>query len=108
MNRTLIAAASVLLLAGCASPAQQPEQTVDPTPEDYSSLPTEFPGNGSFVGGEDIQPGTYLVVEEHESCEWFLGVDGKLIASGANDVVVDAGETVEVSGCAVFELAATG
>lgn len=101
----LIPAVGVLLFAGCSSPAPEPSVVPSPT-VDYSGLPAEFPGNGSFVAGVDIQPGTYLVVEEHASCEWFLGDEaGKLVASGANDVVVDAGETVEVSGCAVFELA---
>ncbi len=103
----IVGVAVVLLLAGCASspPAAAPTVASSSPAPDYTGLPDKFAGTGSFVAGVDIQPGTYLVVEKHDTCVWYLGVDGELVASGANDVVVAAGETVEVSGCAVFELA---
>lgn len=107
MNRVAVVVAVVLLLTGCTGSRAVELPPVESTPPavDYSGLPDTFAGNGSFVAGVDIQPGTYLVVEEQPTCEWYLGVDGKLTASGFNDVVVAAGETVEVSGCSVFELA---
>lgn len=65
-------------------------------------MPAEFGGNVTVTGGVDVQPGTYFVEAVLPSCEWVKGVDGDVVASGRNDVVLDAGETVEVSGCSIF------
>ncbi len=76
-----------------------------PEPSDvrnYSSLPAEFGGNVTVTAGVDVQPGTYLVEAVLPSCEWVKGLDGDVIASGQNDVVLDEGETVETVGCSVF------
>lgn len=77
-----MAAAAVLLLAGCSSaetvtdtapatvaptiaPTVEPEPTIEPTvePEPEPVALTyangEFPGNGTFVINVDIEPGTY-------------------------------------------------
>lgn len=110
--RGLAAVAGVLLLAGCSGPvkaeevASAPSSAPSPVASVAADLPREFPGNGSFVGGVDVAPGIYLEVAPAPNCEWFLGKDGKLLGSGEGDVVVRAGETVEVHACSVFKWAA--
>lgn len=94
----------IVPLAGCIQfggdePTSEPEP---PGVRNYSSLPAEFGGNVTVTAGVDVQPGTYLVEAVLPSCEWVKGVDGDVVASGQNDVVLDEGETVQVSGCSIF------
>lgn len=112
MYRRVAVVAVVLMLTGCAmSPrgtTAVPTETPSATPSaDYSSLPKELPGNGSWVAGESMQPGTWFADPEQTStCEWFIGKDGKVLASGTGDsVVLEPGETLESSACAVWVLA---
>ena len=97
----------VVLLAGCST-VSTAEPVVVPTPAevpvaDYSALPAEFGGNGSWVAGVDIKPGSYTTEFDHESCKWFLGDDGVLAWWGDSEfVTLDAGKTIEVQGCSMW------
>ena len=95
-----------MLLAGCSSATTVEVAEPSPTPTqsvDFSGLPAEFAGTGSFVAGVDIQPGLYEEESASGQCEWFLGVDGTLVGSAVSSTVVVAdGETVELEGCSVM------
>lgn len=95
-----------------SAPRVQAERAETPTPtptavEDYSSLPSELPGNGSWVAGESMQPGTWFAdPAQTTTCEWYIGEGGKVLASGTGDsVVLEPGETLESHACAVWVLA---
>lgn len=100
----------VVVLSGCitlptdTSRAERVDgpNTAPSASADYSGLPAEFGGNVTVTAGVDVQPGTYLVEAVLDTCEWVKGVDGDVVASGQNDVVLEAGETVETYGCSVF------
>jgi hypothetical protein len=89
--------AGCIQLGGDGSPAESEPSGV----RNYSMLPAEF-GNGTFVAGVDVQPGTYLQLEQQPNCEWVTGVDGDPGQSGSGDVVLDVGETIEAAGCSTF------
>lgn len=106
MKRLVLPAAALLLLAGCAAPQQPPVPAETPLPSaevDYSSLPVEIPGNGSFEVGVDLRPGTYEEESPTGQCEWFKGEDGNFTGSGDGPLMTaEAGETLEVEGCSVI------
>lgn len=107
MRKSIALLVLLPLLAGCSASNVNAEPTSTPTASaDYSSLPSELPGTGSWVAGVDMQPGVYEQVPASPSCEWFLGDDaGKLLGSGDGQfVTVDAGQTLESSNCAVWSL----
>ena len=106
MSRIVFVLAAVLLLAGCsavpdAAPTVaatvEPEPTVDPVTLTYPN--GEFPGNGTFVVGVDIEDGTYGSDDgtAGPNCRWQLqdesgaaildGTDaqGVLIVEGQHD-----------------------
>ena len=100
MFRTLIAAATLLLLAGCASPAPA---------EPESSLPTTFGGSGTFVAGEDFQPGYYQPDTEQPECGYGIqNEDGKTIALNSGDalLIASAGDVVTLENCGTYTLTA--
>lgn len=92
-----------LLLSGCIRiVADDPVVPAPaPRPNNQSQLPAEF-GNGTFTAGVDVQSGTYLAEAVQPNCSWVTGVDGVPNNSGSGDLVLETGETVEVSGCSIF------
>ena len=107
MRKSIALLVLLPLLAGCSASSgnAQPSPTATPS-ADYSSLPAELPGTGTYVAGVDMQPGTYEQSPASPSCEWFIGDDqGKLISSGTGEtVVVEVGQTLESSNCTVWQL----
>lgn len=97
---------ALLLLTACAS--SQPAPVAAPTSSatagvDYSSLPVEIPGNGSFEVGVDLQPGTWEEETPTGACKWYKGIDGELTNYGDGPLMVaNAGETLEVEHCSVI------
>jgi hypothetical protein len=92
-----------VLLAGCSSAPSEPVEPATPR-VDYSNLPEQILGNGSYVAGVDFRPGLYAQEFRNETCEWYVGLDGELIKRGTTGgFSVDAGQTVELSGCSMLE-----
>ena len=101
MFRTMIAAAAVLVLAGCASPAVPAEP--EPT------LPTTFGGSGTFVAGEDFQPGYYQPEAEQPECGYGVQNEaGRTIAMNSGDalLIASAGDVVTLENCGTYTLTA--
>lgn len=107
MRKSIALLMLVPLFAGCSASSGNAQPSATPTAStDYSSLPAELPGTGTYVAGVDMQPGTYEQSPASPSCEWFIGDGaGKLLSSGTGEtVVVEVGQTLESSNCAVWQL----
>ncbi|MEV4399980.1 hypothetical protein [Nonomuraea sp. NPDC049607] len=93
-----------------AAPAATETVTAEPTADPEASAPqTAFPGDGQYLVGEDIKPGTYKTAgADGTNCYWarLKNASGEFDAIIANDnvqgqtrVTLKKGEYFETNGC---------